>query len=158
MARNSCEPAGSNQVSNARRFTPIRVANTSRVRFRRRMASRRKACWEMVMTGPEKEDLYTHRAYYSQRKCKSNTFAYTGLPLNSNGWQRQGAEQIANHRQQLGRPMAARQVPRVALTQQADLRQVGEQQPQARHEQSGQEPGQRQLEGRCGDIAAHNPQ
>ncbi|KAG1435774.1 hypothetical protein G6F55_014295 [Rhizopus delemar] len=52
------------------------------------MASRRKACWEMVMTGPEKEDLYTHRAYYSQRKCKSNTFAYTGLPLNSNGWRR----------------------------------------------------------------------
>ncbi|KAG1251040.1 hypothetical protein G6F68_012486 [Rhizopus microsporus] len=72
--------------------------------------------------------------------------------------ERQGAEQIANHRQQLGRPMAARQVPRVALTQQADLRQAGEPQPPARHAHAGPEPGQRQLEGRCGDIAAHNPQ
>ena len=33
------------------------------------------------MTGPEEEDLYTHCAYYSQRKCKSNTFAHTGLPV-----------------------------------------------------------------------------
>ncbi|HBL65390.1 MAG TPA: hypothetical protein DDZ58_05095 [Achromobacter sp.] len=57
------------------------------------------------MTGPEKEDLYTQRAYYSQHKCKSNIFAYKGLPLlfprhggpGSTPWQRPMGTRPHNH-------------------------------------------------------------
>ncbi|CFP67618.1 Uncharacterised protein [Bordetella pertussis] len=68
IARNSCDPSGSSHVSSARRFTPMRPANTSRVRLRRRMASRRKACWEMDMGGPREEyGIYAMRILFDPK-------------------------------------------------------------------------------------------
>ena len=91
MARNSCDPRGSARYQGPP-LDPDAGGKTSRVRFRRRMASRRKACWEMVMTGPKEEDLYTQCAYYSQHKRKSNTFAHMGLP-GINGLHRPSSEE-----------------------------------------------------------------
>src|SRR5690606_25236524 len=60
IVRDSCEPSGRSQVSSARRFTPIRAAKTSRVRLRRRMASRKKTCWATDMARPFR---YIRKAY-----------------------------------------------------------------------------------------------
>src|SRR3546814_1306918 len=60
MALNACEPSGKSQVSSARRFTPMRPAKTSRVRFKRRMASRRNTCCETDMGAIL---IYIRRAY-----------------------------------------------------------------------------------------------
>jgi hypothetical protein len=42
--------------------------------------------------GPRTGDLYTHCAYYSQRKFKSNTFAHTGLPATTASHRRSSSE------------------------------------------------------------------
>src|SRR5690606_36098422 len=87
MALNSCEPSGKSQVSRARRFTPMRPAKISRVRFRRRIASRRNTCCEtdlgtiliyirkayilFMFTTVDEHFLWQPTKYNRSRDCKS---------------------------------------------------------------------------------------